>query len=70
MVIPVHHPVFWFLVLMGVLGYLFYRNHQTENDIQRLCELLGTHAVLYRSAQTTQDSVTTICAHHQQNVFL
>jgi hypothetical protein len=70
MIGPVHHPGFWFLVLLGVLGYSIYRAYEAESDIQRLCELIGPRAAQYRSVQTTTRTVETICADHQQDIFL
>jgi hypothetical protein len=71
MILPVHHPGFLILVLLGALGVSIYRHHQTEQDIKTLCELVGTRAVLYRPVQTTQsETVQTICAQHQQEVYL
>lgn len=69
MIAPVHHPAFMVLVLLGALGLSIYRHHQTENDIQKLCRLVGPQVVSYRSVQTIQETVETICAQHQQEVY-
>jgi hypothetical protein len=70
MIVPVHHPVFTILVLLGALGVSIYRHHQTENDIQKLCRMVSLQAVSYRNVQTVQETVASICAQHQQDVYL
>ena len=70
MIAPVHHPAFMVLVLLGALGLSIYRHHQTENDIQKLCRMVSLQAVSYRNVQTVQETVASICAQHQQDVYL
>ena len=70
MIVPVHHPGFMVLILLGALGVSIYRHHQAENDIQTLCRLVSRQVVAYRSVQTIQETVETICAQHQQEVYL
>jgi hypothetical protein len=53
------------LLLGAVLAYLIYRHYSTGHDLQRICELVGSHDASAAIPNSPRQEIDNICINHR-----
>jgi hypothetical protein len=53
------------LLLGAVLAYLIYRHYSTGRDLQRICELIGSHDTSVTIPSSPRQEIDNICINHR-----